>query len=182
MTAYRRLRLPGATYFFTLCLERPGTSTLVDHIDALRFAYARTVQELPVTCHAMVVLPDHLHAVMTEPEGGVFYSERWRRIKARFSHAIADPGDLRPSLVSKRERGIWQRRFWEHAIRSDAEFTAALRYCEGDAVTHGLVSDAREWPYSSFARRRMGALPGSLPGGHPVVRNPGNVQISELLH
>ena len=69
-----------------------GQSTLTDHIGALRFAYARAVQEFPVTCHAMVVLPDHMHAVMTEPESGVFYSERWRRFKARFSHAVTDRG------------------------------------------------------------------------------------------
>ena len=168
MTEYRRLRLPGATYFFTLCLEQRGTTTLTDHIDALRFAYARTVQELPVTCHAMIILPDHLHAVMTEPEGGVFYSERWRRIKSRFSHAIAVPGSLRPSLAIKRERGIWQRRFWEHALRDDNDFRAALTYCDHDAVRHGLVGPGlvghgvvgqpELWPYSSFAKRRMGNI------------------------
>jgi putative transposase len=158
MTEYRRLRLPGATYFFTLCLERRGATTLVDQIDALRFAYARTVQELPVTCHAMIILPDHLHAVMTEPEGGVFYSERWRRIKSRFSHAIAVPGAMRPSLEVKRERGIWQRRFWEHALRSEDDFRAALQYCEQDAVKHGLVAQSELWPYSSFAKRRMGNI------------------------
>ena len=172
MTEYRRLRLPGATYFFTLCLQTRGQSTLIDNIDALRFAYARTVQDYPVTCHAMVILPDHLHAVMTEPESGVFYSERWRRFKARFSHAITTEGEMRPSLVAKRERGIWQRRFWEHAIRSDQDFNAALRYCEVDAVKHGLVGTAQDWPYSSFARRRMGNA------AHPATAAKG----SELLH
>ena len=126
MTSYRRLRQTGATYFFTLCLQRRGATTLIDHVGLLREAYRRTVQELPVTCQAMVILPDHLHAIWTEPEGEVNYSERWRRIKARFSHALA--GDFRPcdSKVGKRGRGVWQRRFWEHHLRSEADVNAAI--------------------------------------------------------
>ncbi|MEZ5770301.1 MAG: transposase [Defluviimonas denitrificans] len=153
MTSYRRLRQTGATYFFTLCLQRRGATTLIDHVGLLREAYRRTVQELPVTCQAMVILPDHLHAIWTEPEGEVNYSERWRRIKARFSHALA--GDFRPcdSKVGKRERGVWQRRFWEHALRGEADFVAAMEYCLTNPVKHGLVGAPEDWPYSSFTRR-----------------------------
>jgi putative transposase len=155
MTAYRRLRLPGATYFFTLCLEQRGTTTLVDHIDTLRWAYLTTVRDLPVTAAVMVVLPDHLHAVWTEPEGEVRFSERWRLIKARFSHNVG--GDFAPSSSKqrRRERGLWQRRFWEHAIRDEAELQAATEYCRLNPVRHGLVSDPALWPYST-ASRRMG--------------------------
>ncbi len=156
MTQYRRLLIPGATYFFTVRLEERGATLLTDHIETLRYAYAKAVQDYPVTCHAMVVLPDHLHAVWTEPEGGVWYSERWRRIKARFSYAIPDAGKPRPSLKANRERGIWQRRFNEHAIRNEDEFRRALSHCEDNPVKHGLVSDAALWPFSSFAKGRMG--------------------------
>ncbi|MGV8987055.1 MAG: REP-associated tyrosine transposase [Cypionkella sp.] len=158
MTHYRRLLIPGATYFFTVRLESRGATLLTDHIESLRFAYAKTVREYPVTCHAMVVLPDHLHAVWTEPDGGVWYSERWRRIKSRFSHAIPPAGDLRPSLAARREKGIWQRRFYEHAIRNEDEFRRALDHCESNPVKHGLVSVAELWPYSSFAKARMAPL------------------------
>ncbi|MEZ5732657.1 MAG: transposase [Paracoccaceae bacterium] len=153
MTNYRRVRIPGATYFFTLCVEDRGSTVLTDNIDVLRDAYRRTIAELPVTCPAMVVLPDHLHAIWTEPEGCVRYSERWRRLKARFSHALCD--DFRPctSKLGKRERGLWQRRFWEHAVRNEAEFIAAMAYCYNNPVKHGLVAKPDEWPYSSFARR-----------------------------
>lgn len=152
MTHYRRLLIPGATYFFTVRLERRGATLLTDHIESLRYAYAKAVQDYPVTCHAMVVLPDHLHAVWTEPDGGVWYSERWRRLKARFSHAIPQPDTPRQSLADKREKGIWQRRFYEHAIRNEEEFHRALDHCENNPVRHGLVSSANLWPYSSFAK------------------------------
>lgn len=153
MTQYRRLRRPGATYFFTLCLQERGSDMLVLKIGALRAAYAATVAELPVQCHAMVILPDHLHAVWTEPDDAVCFSERWRRMKARFSHAVA--GDFRPcaSKVARRERGLWQRRFWEHALRDEAEFAAAIDLCRCDPVRHGLVDRPEDWPWSSFARR-----------------------------
>ncbi len=157
MTQYRRFLLPGATYFFTVRLEVRGSSTLTDQIDALRWSYAKAVQEFPVTCHAMVVLPDHLHAIWTEPEGAVWYSERWRRIKARFTHAVAEPGPQRPSLVAKRERGLWQRRFYEHCIRNDDEFRRAVEHCRLNPARHGLVTLAEDWPYSSFAKARQTA-------------------------
>lgn len=156
MTMYRRLLIPGATYFFTVRLEQRGSTLLTDHIDTLRYAYAKTVQEYPVTAHAMVILPDHIHAIWTEPEGEVWYSERWRRIKARFTHAVAEPVNVRPSLEAKRERGIWQRRFYEHAIRNEDEFQRAMDHCRNNPVRHGLVGDADLWPYSSFTKGRMG--------------------------
>ena len=152
MTSYRRLLIPGATYYFTVRLEMPGATHLTDRIDMLRYAYAKAVQEFPVTCHAMVVLPDHLHAIWTEPEGMVWYSERWRRIKARFTHAVAEPVAVRPSLERKRERGIWQRRFYEHCIRNDDDFSRAMEHCRTNPVRHGLVTAPELWPYSSFTK------------------------------
>jgi len=154
MTEYRRLLLPGATYFFTVRLEQRGSTLLTDHVDALRYAYAKAVEEFPVTCHAMVVLPDHVHAIWTEPVGEVWYSERWQRIKARFTHAVASPASVRPSLVAKRERGLWQRRFYEHAIRGEDDFRRAVEHCRMNAVKHGLVADPDDWPYSSFTKAR----------------------------
>lgn len=158
MTQYRRLLLPGATYFFTVRLKIKGATLLTDHIETLRWAYARTVREYPVTCHAMVILPDHLHAVWTEPDSGVWYCERWKRIKARFSHAIPDAAAMRPSLEGKPDRGIWQRRFDEHAIQTEEQFSRALAHCAQNPVKHGLVTDATLWPFSSFAKARMGHM------------------------
>jgi putative transposase len=158
MTAYRRFVLPDATYFFTVCLENREGTQLVDHVDKLRAAYAFTIREMPVETHAIVILPNHLHAIWTEP-GVPKFSERIRRIKARFSHALE--GDFAPnqSKAARTERGLWQRRFYEHAIRNEREFGSAMEYCRVNPVKHGLVVEPDEWPLSSFARRRMGDSP-----------------------
>lgn len=169
MTHDRRLLIPGATYFFTVRLEARASTLLTDHIESLRYAYARAVQDYPVTCHAMVVLPDHLHAIWTEPDGGVWYAERWRRIKARFSHAIPSAATPRPGLPSRREGVIWQRRFQEHAIRTSHEFLCAMDHCAQNPVKHGLVSDASLWPFSSFAKGRRGH-PAQAPTGRTAER------------
>jgi putative transposase len=153
MTSYRRLRIPGATYFFTVFLEDRERTTLVDEIGSLRDAYRRTVTELPVLCQAMVILPNRLHAIWTEPQGECRFSERWRRIKGRFSHSLGPAEVICASKRAKREAGIWQRRFWEHCIRNEAEFLAAMAYCRMNPVKHGLVQDPEDWPYSSFTRR-----------------------------
>ena len=156
MTNYRRIRLPGATYFFTVCLDDPCGTTLTDHIDVLRFAYARTVQELPVTCLAMVVMPNHLHAIWTLPSDEADYSERWRRNKARFSHSVRLDVPRSDSKIAKRERGLWQRRFWEHLVRDKRDFASAMAYCWQNPVKHGFVDDPVKWPYSSFNKRKDG--------------------------
>jgi len=153
MTSYRRLRQPGATYFFTLCLENRGSAVLTDRIDLLRSAYGKTMREMPLARQAVVVLPDHLHAIWTLPEGDMEFSERWRRVKSRFSHAVPESFSRNPSKATKRERGLWQRRFWEHLIRDEQDFAAHFDYCRVNPVKHGLVTDPSDWPYSSFARK-----------------------------
>ena len=156
MIEHPRLTLTGATYFFTVRLEQRGSSLLTDHIAALRFAYAKAVAEFPVTCHAMVVLPDHLHAIWTEPVGDVWYAERWRRIKTRFAQsvAVAEP--------EGRPVALWQKRFDEYPIRSEDDYRRAMEYCRVNPVRHGLVASADLWPWSSFNKVR-GDLPATAP-------------------
>ncbi|WP_299784494.1 transposase [uncultured Marivita sp.] len=158
MSRYRRLRVPGATYFFTVTLEQRGSAMLTAEIAALRSAYAATVAEMPVLSDAFVVLPDHLYAVWTLPDGDSDFPERWRKIKHRFTRAVnnkvgrhAHP-TRSASKLRKREAGLWQRRYWEHLIRDDADYRAHVAYCWGNPVKHGLVSRAVEWPYSSIHR------------------------------
>ena len=154
MPFYRRLHLPGATYFFTVALSQRGDDALVRHVDLLRQAFRATVAEHPLHCDAMVVLPDHLHAVWTLPEGDSDFSTRWRKIKARFTRWSGLSGPVTPSKQRRREAGLWQRRFWEHAIRSDADHAAHVAYCLWNPVRHGLVSQAEGWPFSSIHRDR----------------------------
>jgi putative transposase len=73
-------------------------------------------------------------------------------IKRNFS--IGLPADSRrsSSKVARREKGIWQRRFWEHAIRNDADLEKHVDYIHFNPVKHGHVARVRDWPYSSFAR------------------------------
>ncbi|WP_107847372.1 REP-associated tyrosine transposase [Litoreibacter ponti] len=158
MTSYRRIKRPGRTYFFTVALAARGSNNLVAHVDALRRAYAVTRAERPFRCDAFVVLPDHLHAMWTMPQDDWDYSTRWRLLKTRFTRSVlATMGAEHPPYLSaskrrKVERGIWQRRFWEHCIRDERDFETHLEYCWQNPVRHGLVARAAEWPYSSIHR------------------------------
>lgn len=158
MSNYRRTHSPGGSFFFTVALSDQGSNLLTDRIADLRRAYRATIRHAPIRCDAMVVLPDHLHAVWTLPDGDSAYSERWRKIKHRFTRMVvtevgrtAHP-TLSPSKRAKREQGIWQRRFWEHTIRDDADFRAHVEYCLGNPVKHGLVERPADWPFSSIHR------------------------------
>ncbi|MEM8786659.1 MAG: hypothetical protein AAGE76_00200 [Pseudomonadota bacterium] len=117
MAHYRRMRVPGASYFFTVSLTDRSRATLVDEIDALRQAYAATWADRPFYTDAIVVLPDHLHAVWTLPAGDADFSTRWGALKARFTRAVKGRMGLNPILrsaskVRKGDAGVWQRRFW----------------------------------------------------------------------
>lgn len=151
MSCYRRPDVTGATVFFTVALAMRGGTLLTDRVDLLRHALRQTMAERPFVVDAWVVLPDHMHTVWTMPAGDRDYGTRWRLIKSRFSMELPK-GLLRPSHVARGERGIWQRRFWEHHIRDEADYAAHVKYCWTNPVKHGFVADAEAWPYSSLHR------------------------------
>lgn len=153
MPNYRRRRVPAGTYFFTVNLADPGDCTLCMEIDLLRDCYAKMQQECPFRTDAIVILPNHLHAIWTLPLGDTDYSGRWRRLKGRFSHALRRKGIRSASAVRKREAGLWQRRFWEHTIRDTDDLNRHIAYCWFDPVRHGLVLTPEDWAFSSFAKR-----------------------------
>lgn len=151
MTNYRRATIAGATYFFTVnCADRQGKALLVEHIDLLRQVVRRVKNAHPFTIDAMVILPEHLHCIWTLPEGDADYKTRWALIKAGFSRQIP-AGEWRSESREKRgERGIWQRRFWEHLIRDDRDYSRHVDYIHWNPVKHGWVTRVNDWPHSSF--------------------------------
>jgi len=152
MSRYRRPNIEGGQFFFTIALADRTSDLLVRHVERLRQIY-RTVQaRLPFETNAICILPDHLHAIWTLPPGDVDFARRWSQIKAGFSRGLPSPALRSRSQVRRRERGIWQRRFWEHAIRDDADFERHVEYTHFNPVKHGYVARVCDWPYSSFHR------------------------------
>jgi putative transposase len=152
MPDYRRCRIPGATYFFTVNLLDRHSRLLVTHIDLLREAVARARRSRPFYVDAWVVLPDHMHCVWTLPREDADFSGRWRAIKTVFSKSIP-PTEHRSSVMIRRgERGLWQRRYWEHVIRDDRDYAVHMDYIHFNPVKHGLTEAPGDWPFSTFGR------------------------------
>ena len=160
MPDYRRYRIPGGTYLFTVNLLERRTDLLIRYIEVLREAVRRTRVERPFHIDGWVVLPDHFHCVLTLPPGDDDFSNRIRAIKIRFVRAI-EPSERRSSVrVDRGERGVWQRRFWEHAVRDDVDYTRHMDYLHYNPVKHGHVRAVVQWPYSTFHRWvRAGVYP-----------------------
>ena len=170
MPDYRRAWHPGGTYFFTVnLLERNGNDLLTRHIDLLRATVRDVRRAHPFTIHGWVVLPDHLHCVIELPPGDANFPMRWRLIKSNFSKALP-PTEWRSQVRVKRgERGIWQRRYWEHLIRDEADFRAHMDYVHINPLKHGLVKRVADWPYSTFHHLvQNGIYPLSWAGGAAV--------------
>jgi putative transposase len=158
MVRYRRNFLAGGTFFFTVTLVDRRSSALVEHIADLRNAFRVTRRERPFAIEAIVVLPDHLHAVLTLPAGDADFSGRWRRIKGYFSRALIDAG-IGLDRASNGDLSLWQRRFWEHTIRNEHDFERHVDYIHFNPIKHGLVRRVGDWPHSSFHRYvRQGLL------------------------
>jgi putative transposase len=153
MTEYRRAYIPGASWFFTVNLaERKGNRLLTDKIGLLREAFGYAKQRHPFRMDAIVVLPDHLHCIWTLPPGESDFSGRWNSLKGYFSRNIEKGERISASRKSRRERGIWQRRFWEHLLRSQDDFNRHVDDIHWNPVKHGWANKASDWPYSSFQR------------------------------
>lgn len=157
MPEYRRSRVDGGTYFFTvLTYKRLPILTTGAARSLLRQAWLDVRERFPFILDAICLLPDHLHCIWTLPEDDADYSIRWKEIKRLFTKGYLNqvgPGEERnPSRLSRGEAAIWQRRFWEHTIRDETDLNRHLDYIHYNPVKHGLVQSVSAWPWSSFHR------------------------------
>jgi len=159
MVSYRRARVPGGTYFFTLALHDRRSMLLVEHVDVLRHAFRLVLGSRPFTLPAIVILPDHLHAIWTLPPDDFDFPGRWKAIKSAFTRGVKSKG-VRLHANPKNEHALWQRRYWEHLIVNETDFSRHVDYIHANPVKHRLVRAARDWPWSSFHHHvQQGLLP-----------------------
>ena len=150
MSKYIRNQLAGATYFFTLTTAQRQSQLLAEHIHLFRQAYQRANALHPFTTIAISVLPNHLHAIWQMPVNDGDYALRWRMIKSNFSRNFSANKTRSDSKIKHREKGIWQRRYWEHQIRDDVDLQRHVDYIHYNPVKHGYVTKVKDWPHSTF--------------------------------
>ncbi len=152
MTEYRRNFVKGGSYFFTVTLADRSQRLLVEYIEILHDAFRQVKAEYPFGLDAVVILPEHLHCIWTLPDGDDDYPNRWRRIKAAFSRRLPDCNPRSASKIAKGERGIWQRRYWEHTLRDEKDWQRHMDYIHYNPVRHKHVEQVADWPHSTFHR------------------------------
>jgi len=151
MPRYVRAKIKGSVFFFTLVLAERPSNLLFEEIERLRHIYRAVQQRRPFETIAVCILPDHIHALWALPESDSDFSTRWSLIKSGFSRGL-DAKPRSASKVGKREKGTWQRRYWEHAIRNDLDLERHVDYIHFNPVKHGHVTRVADWPHSSFHR------------------------------
>ena len=176
MVNYRRNRVAGGTYFFTVTLLERKKTLLIDHVDAMREIVRDVRHETPFTIDAMVILPDHWHAVWTLPEGDDGYARRIRLIKSRFTRRLLAAG-VPLARDARGDYDLWQKRFWEHTIHDDRDFEARVNYVHINPVKYGYVKHAAEWPHSTLHRY---ICDGTLPADWACEMQVGNFGEGEV--
>jgi putative transposase len=152
---YRRAKVPGGTYFFTLVTyNRKKLFNNPQNVELLRKSFRYVMEKHPFILEDAVILPDHLHCIWQLPEGDHNFSTRWRLIKSYFSRKCEKPDEAKntKSRIKKQEKAIWQRRFWEHHIKDQEDYNNHLDYIHYNPVKHNLVKTPQDWEYSSFKR------------------------------
>jgi putative transposase len=157
MPNYTRAFRPGGTFFLTLVIEgrapifsgESARAILHDALDRCRVHH-------PFVLDAIVLLPDHLHVLMTLPEGDGDFSSRIANVKSHFTRGYLATGGgeqaRSPSRLRQRSRGVRQRRFWEHTIRDADDLRRHFDYIHYNPVKHGCARCPHEWTHSSFHR------------------------------
>jgi putative transposase len=165
MSNYHRTHLPGGTYFFTVVThDRAPLFINEERVEMLRAAFRKVMAVRPFQIDAIVVLPEHLHCIWRLPEGDADYSSRWREIKKAASRQID------PATDQRNERRVWQRRFWEHAIRDETDWRNHMDYIHYNPVKHGLANRPADWRWSSFRHAvRQGWYEASWGAGEPTT-------------
>ncbi|SUD91970.1 REP-associated tyrosine transposase [Psychrobacter phenylpyruvicus] len=152
MRRYIRDNTYGGCYFITFVLQDRQSSLLTDYIAEFRMAYRDTKKNYDFNLDAMVVLPDHVHMILTLPESSNNYSIIIASLKSQFSRRMNKEESISQSRQKKRERGIWQRRFWEHRIRDDLDYQRHIEYIHFNPVKHGYVNSPKDWQYSTLRK------------------------------
>jgi putative transposase len=134
MSDYRRFYAHGGVYFFTLVTKDRRPMLCSDQaLERLKAAFRYTFKKHPYRMDGLVILPDHLHCIWQLPEHDSDFSVRWNMIKRYFSIGMDGKSNHR------REKNIWQRRFWEHFIRDESDFQRCLDYIYYNPVKHGYT-------------------------------------------
>ncbi len=152
---YRRSSAKGATFFFSVVTHKRCPILCHEaNVALMKEAFQTIIKKHPFTIDAFVLLPDHLHCIWTLPENDNDFAMRWRQIKGHFTRGCRDEFKEKRTAaqLARGEQAVWQRRYWEHQIRDDADFIKHVEYIHYNPVKHGFTKSPKAWPHSTFHR------------------------------
>ena len=149
---YRRLFIPNSFIFLTIVTSK-RRPILINNIKLLRRALKKAVENYNCKIIAICVLPEHIHMII-KPYQINDYPYFVKQFKTYFSTNIdiltLENYELTNSNINKKERDVWQRRYFEHTIVSEDDLCRHFDYIHFNPVKHNLVTSVKNWEYSSF--------------------------------
>jgi len=154
MSNYKRIYLENYSYYITVVTQN-RQPILIDNIELLRDSFRRSKKRYDYVINAIVILPDHIHMIIT-PKNPKDYSKIIALIKRSFTYGLdmktkeESKFNLSASSYRRNLSGVWQKRFYEHTIRDEKDYSKILDYISINPIKHGLVKNIEDWKYSSF--------------------------------
>lgn len=166
MPNFIRSQTTGAQFFFTLRLHDRHSNLLIREVDLLRSAMRKTKAHLPFEIDAIAILPAAIHMIWTLPTSDAGYGRRIAMLKSGFSRPLPMPEHRTMAQIRRAEKGIWQRRFWEHRIRDQEDFERHRDMIYLSPVHAGLCARPEDWAHTSLHRDRKLGRPAPYPVGY----------------
>lgn len=151
MPNYKRYYIENRFVFITVVTYN-RRAILIDNIELLRGSFKKTLETFDFEIFASVILPDHFHVIL-KPVNIDEFSKIIGSIKKHFSYRINEifvDKNISESRMNRKEKGVWQRRFYEHIIRDENDLNNHLDYIHYNPVKHNNAKSVKEWEYSSF--------------------------------
>lgn len=155
MPNYKRLYVDGNNYIFFTIVTQYRIKILISNIELLRESLKHAMNKYKFEIFSIVVLEDHIHMILKidniKEYPKIIYSFK-NYISRKISEEVTEINKerLSDSKKKRKEKGIWQRRYWEHTIRDENDLYKHLDYIHYNPIKHRYVKKAKDWKYSSF--------------------------------
>ncbi len=144
----RRFQETGQVHYITFsCYQRRPNLRRDEACATFVAALERVRRDYGLCVYGYVVMPEHVHLLLNEPERNTF-AQAIKSLKQGVARRLA----------LRAKDSFWQARYYDFNVWSERKFVEKLRYIHRNPVKRGLVERPEDWRWSSFRHYASGEI------------------------